>query len=166
MNRKMQRGSLAEHTPELQQDLDLHEKNWQLKRKLWLLLSSILVLATLISFTNVFLDNPKSKIKGVSVQYDHILRRDAPMEVSFHCEGAKGVNLVAIPHQYMMNFKLEKILPEPTERIITMGRILYRFHNKVNQQVVFYLTPKSTGSVEASWGINEDAVKFSHFIYP
>lgn len=150
----------------LEEELHHHEQSWKMKKKSSFFFLGFIVFAVLLLGQSRNIGQTAPKLPGISVQYNHVLQQHAEMEVMFRCNGSRGVEYIAIPHSYMKNFRLGKIIPEPEERVISRGRILFRFNKDINREVIIYLTPNSTGAVEASWRVNEGSLRFSHFIYP
>lgn len=166
MSAKKTRVERINHSLELDESIDLHEKGWKVQRVAWVFIIAFVLLAALGLFGNGPLSIIKSSQKDISIEYHRFLRRNAEMEIKFESMGNSSIDSVTIPQQYLKNFKLEQIVPEPEHTRTSKGNIIYTFDAEDDNSVVIYLTSKKTGSVDGLWLVNSNNFQLSHFIYP
>lgn len=166
-----------ESSLEIQQDSKFNDQAHKVKLggKIVLVLIMIAVMVGLTGKGPVSRYTSGDAKSGVVVTTQHYTRYESPMEIEMLLNtkllGVDSVLDISFPASYMDDIKIESILPEPDQTIISNNRIVFHFVVKSAgeaQRIIFYLRPRSIfHSVEATVKIEEKVeAHLKHFIYP
>ena len=73
---------------------------------------------------------------------------------------------IAFPNNYIKNFRVESILPEPANIKVENNQVHYIFDGEGPMNIVFYLIPQKAGNITGFIHISENQFPITHFIYP
>lgn len=155
------------HSLELEERLDHQLKGWMIQKICSAGIGIIVLLTALGLFGNGLLSSKKIEKNGISLQYEKFLRYEKEMNLGWSTTGYEEIEIL-IPMQYLDHFKIEKVVPEGYETVITKGYVSYTFKgdNAAHTSIRFYLTPQKTGNVTGEWLVNKQNFQLRHFIYP
>ena len=151
---------------EIDEDIKLHEKGWRFQRVGWWLILALVILAALGAFGDGILSKETLSFNNTKLDYQRFHRQEARMDLKVELNNPDTVFTISFPNQYLKNFKVESILPEPTETKIANDQVNYYFNGQGQANVAFYLVPQKPGNINGSIRVNENQFALSHFIYP
>jgi hypothetical protein len=151
---------------DLDESIELHEASWKFQKIGWIFIYGIVVCAAIGLFGNGVFSKKTIQQSGVNLEFDKFLRHEAEFPIKLRSQGNTKLNTVEIPQEYLRNFKVENIVPEPTETSIEGENVVFAFDTAHNQSAVFYLVPKQRGNIGGDWKVNNTVFPLSHFIYP
>ena len=151
---------------EIDEDLDLHEKGWKVQRVGWVFIFALVILASFGFFGDGLVSKKKLSAGNIQVEYDRFHRHEARMDVKFDVNHSDSNSTISFNNQYLKNFKIESIMPEPKEVKIANDHVNYLFNAQGHSNIVFYLIPQQLGSINGIIQVNGNQFDLSHFIYP
>jgi hypothetical protein len=151
---------------EINEEIELHKTSWKVQRVGWALLYAFLLLAALGMFGEGWFSKRTAQAPQATIKYERYFRYEGRMELKINAVGEGNTTLISFPNEYLTNFQVETIVPEPKESFISGGRVHYLFTSQGPVDVVFYLAPQSFGSFRAQVGVNKNLVEINHFIFP
>jgi hypothetical protein len=151
---------------ELDEDIELHERSWRLQKFGWAFIYGIVVCAAIGLFGNGVFSKKSVEQQGLHIEFDRYLRFEAEFPIKLESSGDTKLNTVEIPQDYLRHFKVENIVPEPTQTSILGENVVYAFDTAHNHSAVFYLIAKQRGNIGGDWKVNNTVFPLSHFIYP
>ncbi|MGK9119500.1 hypothetical protein [Olivibacter jilunii] len=155
------------HSLTLEEDLPLHIKGWKTQKVGGLLILILMLLTALGLFGEGPLSARKIVNGDITMAYERYLRYQKEMDVSLRLSNQANVQ-VAIPIEYLDCFRIEKIVPEANEHIISDGKVVYTFNvDKTGETILhFYLHAQKPGSAKGTWEVNHHNFQINQFIYP
>jgi len=99
-------------------------------------------------------------------EYPKYSRFESRMELKFDLTTNAQQNIISLPGNYIEKFRVESILPEPSQNITKNERVNYVFEGNGPMKVIFYLVPQKIGRLDAEVFVNGQQFNFNHFIYP
>jgi hypothetical protein len=152
---------------EIEEDLPLHEKGWRVQRGGWIFIFVLTVAAAFGVFGDGLASKKTLRDDGTLVEYDRFYRHEARMELKIHLENSGSDTAhVSFTNNYLKDFKIESILPEPGSSRVQGGRVHYFFDGNGPMDITFYCTPRAFGTTDGRIGIGNKEYPISHFIYP
>lgn len=129
----------------------------------------VLVLAVLITLAvvanDIFSSAQRSAEKDV-VESVHILRNERETYLKFRLNEFEGVTQIAFPENYLENFKINLIYPQPLHKQYINGNIIYTYNAEDAGMVTFYMEPRKTGRIKGSLLVGEESYTLTHLVYP
>ena len=151
---------------ELDEDIKLHKKGWAVQRVGWILMFAFVILAALGFFGDGVLSKTHQLEGNTHVEYDHFFRHEARMQMTIDMISSDTNVQVSFPNEYLNNFRIESIQPEPAESSVANGLVHYAFSGSGKMNIVFYLVPQNMGTIKGSVTVDDNSFPVSHFIYP
>ena len=152
---------------EINEELELHEKGWKIQRLGWIFIFLIVALGLFGFFGDGLASKTTVTQNQAKIQYDKFYRREARMEMKVDLLNNTNTPVdISFPNNYLKNFQLESILPEPASIKVGNEQVHYLFDGQGSMNIVFYLIPKKTGNIPGFIRMNENDIPISHFIYP
>ena len=71
-----------------------------------------------------------------------------------------------MPADYLADFQIRSITPEPDGSYFKGSRIEYIFKGSDKFDITFYAEPKHVGKIEGSLEVNDSRFNLKHFIFP
>jgi hypothetical protein len=156
-------------------DMRFQEKEWSIERTgRWAML--LIILAALLG---LFGWGPVSKASNraegipVWVEYERFIRLKAPVILKVHLDEVLvegGETSFWLDNEYLKNFRIHYIYPEPDSVESGLGRVTYNFKIEQGRQpdeVLFHLEPETFGWLQGQIGVEDsEANSFSQLIYP
>ena len=152
---------------EIDENPRLHEKGWRLQPYVWSVIFLFIFAGLFGLFGTGILSNKELNEQDSGVKYENAMREGAisALEVQDYSGTVKTV--IAIPVDYLSNFRMESVVPEPSETVFTGNTVNYFFEGSAkNKQIIFYLEPTRTGKVKADILVNSWSFHIENFIYP
>jgi hypothetical protein len=156
----------VEHTIEMDEALGFHQKGWTVQRIGWTCFVLVIILASLGMFGNGILSHRKTETGGNMVEYERYGRFENNTSLHFLANNENGQAVVYIPQQYLQDFELERITPEPDQQMVINGYYVYSFRADAPVHILLRGMPKKRGSIEAVVRINNTPFTLSQFIFP
>lgn len=153
--------------PDLQinEELEMHEKGWIIQRVGWVVLISIMVAGALGLFGDGWASQQKPTQDNTTVEYERFYRYETEMEVRI--QSAEHIASIALPQEYIKNFRRMRFEPEPENNTTIGGEVVYNFLPASNRILTIYLVPKNQGSISGTLKVNgRTSFTLHHFIYP
>lgn len=156
---------VIKHSIPIDEALDLHKKGWVIQRAGWVLIFLFMLLALLGLFGEGPLSSQKITAGDIKISYDRFGRFEHETALKFESAG-EDISSISILQEYLKDFKVTKIVPEPDEPVVNGGYIYYTFQGKGNRLIVFYLDPITYGNSKGAVKINNHTISLAQTIYP
>jgi hypothetical protein len=156
----------VEHTIEIDEALNLHKTGWTIQRIGLTFFMLIVILALLGMFGNGILGYRKTEAAGNMVEYERYGRFQNSTSIHFLANNENGRAVVHIPQQYLQDFELQKITPEPDQQTVLNGHYVYSFQANKPVHILLRGMPKKRGAIEAVVRVNNTQFTLSQFIFP
>lgn len=151
---------------EIDESIEMQKKGWVVQKIGWILMLVFLILAALGLFGNGVLSKKDIHSGDQVFEYPQYSRFESRMELKFDLTSSTGTNIISLPTHYLEKFRIESILPEPSQNKTQNERVDYFFEGSGPMKIVFYLVPQNIGNLNADVRVNEQQYNFNHFIYP
>lgn len=151
---------------EIEEHIDLHRKGWIIQRIGWIFIFLFVALAAFGLFGDGIASKTKLSGELSKINFDRYFRHEATMALKIKIDNSNGRSIVSFNNEYLKNFKLESILPEPEGNFTKNGEVHYYFAGDGDQEIVFYLIPQQIGSVKGAIRVNTTRYNIHQFIYP
>jgi hypothetical protein len=160
---------------DLYDDMSFQEKEWKAERVgRWAILLIILAaLAGLFGWGPASKASNRGESQLVWVEYERFTRLKSPVILKVHMDRAPLIDGEAsfwLDDEYLKNFRIHYIYPDPDSIEVGMSRVTYNF--KVGpegrlDEVLFHLEPETIGWFRGQIGVEDsDGASFSQLIYP
>lgn len=156
----------VQHSIEMDEAIQLHKIGWTVQRIGWVLILLLLVLAALGLFGTGPLSHKQLEAGGNAIAYERFARYEANTALRFTAVHRNGAVMVQIPQQYLRDFEIASIVPEPQEVQTINGYYVYRFAAVATLQIVMRGMHQQSGTVETTILVNNMPFTISQFIYP
>ena len=134
-----------------------------------LIMLFVLIFAVFITLAvvanDIFDFAPRAGEKDV-VESVHILRNERETYLKFRLNEFEGVTQIAFPENYLENFKINLIYPQPQHKQYINGNIIYTYNAQDAGMVTFYMEPRKTGRIKGSLLVGEESYTLTHLVYP
>lgn len=164
---------------QLHQDLAFQRRSWKFQRIGWIMMA-LFVLAGimgllgpgLLSHTTI-----STPTQSLQVEYDRLIRLHASTRLKVQStpttatvEDADRIMQIQIRREYLEQFQIAHILPEPEAVLIQPTNLRYDFLISKSDQpisITIDLEPKQIGWIEGEIGLSADTqVQFKQWVYP
>ncbi len=160
---------------QIYEDMGFQEKEWKAERVgRWSILLFILAgLAGLFGWGPMSKASNRDTGQMAWVEYERFTRLKAPVILKVHIEDAPiidGESSFWLDAEYLRNFRIHYIYPEPDSTEVGSRRVTYNF--KVGpegqlDEVLFHLEPETFGWIQGYIGIEDsEGNSFNQLIYP
>lgn len=152
---------------QLEEELEAHKKGWVAQR-FGLTFIYLLIIAAAVGLFGDGLASKKTQTaQQITVESERFYRFQAPMELKITATNTSSNDLiVAFPNDYLKNFEVKSIVPEPSENRFTNDQVQYVFDATGAADIAFFLIPHSRGTISGSLNVNDQSFQLSHFIFP
>ena len=154
---------------QLNEDMPHHKRAWKIKRIAWGVMSFIILLAILgLMGGEGVLSKQELVTEDYKIEYEKYLRYKKNYELKFEIKNNPADTLfLEINNNYIDNFEIQDILPEPYEQVISGDDIKYSFLNEEDlSNIKFVLNPMRVKKVKAEIKVNDKEVSINQIIYP
>jgi hypothetical protein len=87
------------------------------------------------------------------------------MKLKFQSDG-EHISQISLPQDYLRNFRVAEIIPEPEKQVASNGYVQYQFEGDQNGRVTFYMSPVERKTVEGILQVNTHSFPVKQTIYP
>lgn len=159
---------------EIDSDVEFQLREWRFERIGWVAMLAAAVAALLGAFGRGPLSGAEAGAgTPLRVQYERFLRHNSPAPIELEvAPGGAGDSVVRvwIDHEYLREFDIDHIIPEPVHSEAAPGRTVYAFaRSDVSRpaRITFGLIPQGFGPLHARMGVGAaPPVEISQFVYP
>lgn len=152
---------------EIEEHLSLQKKGWIAQRMGLCIMLAFVLLALLGLFGDGVLSKETTTVENVTLEYERFYRHEASMELKVAVAESKAEEVdIAFPTDYLKNFEIRSILPEPKSNRIEQSKVHYLFDARGKVNIVYYLTPRQSGAITGAIEVNDAIFSVNHFIYP
>jgi len=124
------------------------------------------VFVTMIVTGNDFFSPVEARNQKDVVESTHILRNERETFIKFRLKEFEGVTQIAFPENYLSQFKVNLIYPQPQYKQYINGNIIYTYNAEDAEMVTFYIEPRKTGRIKGSLLVGDESHTLSHLVYP
>ena len=149
----------------IKDEISLHRIGWIIQRIGWCLMFAFLIAAVLGLFGEGLLSKKKLQAGNISLEYQRFGRYEHGMNITIQSK-QENISTVAIPQDYLKNFRLSTIVPEPARQVASAGNVNYQFEGAENRMITFYLNPIQRKTVEGIFRANAYSFAIKQTIYP
>lgn len=159
---------------EIDEDLKLERRTWVIQRISWIIMFLILI-AALLGFTGrgglegINKMKATSALQSMEIEYERYLRNEVSSEMKVNLRNVNSSNpSIFFSKEFYENIRVEQIVPEPEMVQVGPTGITYTFQaNHPESHIMLYIKPMHIGSLNiTARGPNNDALRFSLFVYP
>lgn len=152
---------------EIEEYLPLQKTGWVVQRIGLGIMLLFVLLALLGLFGDGILSKRTTKTKNITLTYERFYRHEGSMELRINVAENNKVDLdVAFPVEYLENFEIRSILPEPKANRTGQGKVRYVFDVRGKINIVYYLTPRQSGTLTGTVEVNDAIFSIEQYIYP
>ena len=150
---------------EIDEHLALQEKGWALQKFGWFFIIAVMIAGSLGLFGEGVLSSRTLKDGNSSIEFDRFFRYETEMKILV--QSKDHIASISFPDQYLKNFRIVRIVPEPVNNNTVQNSIKFNFLPAENRLTTVYLVPKDYGTVAGVMKINEkENFTLNQFIYP
>jgi hypothetical protein len=149
----------------IEDEISLHRKGWVIQRIGWILMFAFLIAALLGLFGEGPLSSKNIKVGNIEIAYERFCRYEHGMKIKLQSND-ENISTVSIPQDYLENFRVGEIVPEPQKQVASAGYVNFQFEGSDNKLISFYLTPLKRKTVEGLFRANAHSFTIKHTIYP
>lgn len=160
-----QQVEVIKHPIPVEEALELHKKGWVIQRVGWVLIFLFVLSALLGVFGEGPLSSKAISVGDIKASYDRFGRFEHETALKFESTGV-DISSISIPQEYLNDFKISKIVPEPDDPVASGGYIHYTFRGQGNRQITFYLAPIAFGNSKGIIKVNNHIISLTQTIYP
>ena len=142
--------------------VSLHKKEWGVQRTGWVLMYVSLMLPGFLGERP--LSARQMQAGSIEVVYERLIRYGHTTEIKFRSTG-DHIDAVAIPQEYLANFRLDKVVPRESRQTISANYVNFVFEESSNEMVTFYLIPVQRKIIEGIFKINNYSFLIQQTIY-
>lgn len=159
-------------TLSVDQDLRFQAQEWVVQRVVFvaLLLFMLAALLGLFAFGPLCKTGKQSPKGLLNLEYERFARFQAPLTFKVHFRQPQPAQEIPIHlnQKYLDEFKVEKIVPDPSRQEAGPDGTTYFFTTGGSQRgtVIFYLEPEGIGLEQGIVKTEGDQISFKQFVYP
>lgn len=153
-------------------DPSFRRKEFLFERSGWAFMGAILLAAALGLFGNGPLSQSELETEKFRMKYDRFLHfgdlTSLEIRIKPHSSDA-GVVAIAFPNDYLHNFRIEKIIPDPESSAHGEQTLFWFATTNTGDPITvqFRLEPQEIGSMDGTIYVNgEKGNAFHQFVYP
>lgn len=167
MNKNSEVEPVNQHDLEIDEKLKSHLLGWKVQTA-----GLVFIFAVVLSAGMGLYGNGVASRKTVSaglntIEYERFGRFENMMPLKVKIAPTENRNSeIALSDLYLRKFRIETIMPQPSEVKIQKEQIQYVFESKGSFTVTMYLIPQEFGQVEGSLFVNNDSIAINQFIFP
>lgn len=154
------------HTIEMDESLGLHKTGWVVQRAGWILLFLLVVLAALGMFGSGLLSKKSKQDAGNMLEYEQYGRFENSTYMHMKALAENGKAILIIPQDYLKDFELEAVVPEPDRQHAVEGYQVFTFLAEAPVHIMVRGLPKTTGPLKTTVRINNSQFNLSQYIFP
>ena len=152
---------------EIDEHIKSHKVGYSVQRVGLIFIIALALAAALGLFGDGVLSKVIHSGSNARLEYDRFYRFEGRMELKVELMNTDAnESVISFPNEYLKNFKIESITPEPNSNRIEENRVHYAFPGYGDMQITFYLVPQEIGSVSGSIQANKETFPVHHFIFP
>ena len=152
-------------TLEIDEQIGLHKTGWVVQRVGWVLIFLLPVLGAMGMFGEGFISSQKETKGLIETEFERFYRYEKEMQLSIKSPAAH-MGQISLPQQYLGNFRVVRIIPEPEHRLAIGQNIVFQFGGNSNRQVTIYAVPQSYGAISGVLTVNNQQFSLHHYIFP
>lgn len=156
---------VIKHSIPIDEELALHKKGWVIQRVGWVMIFLFMLLALLGLFGEGPLSSRTVAPGDIKISYDRFGRFEHETAIKLESSG-EDISSISLSEQYIRNFKVTKIVPEPGNPVVSAGYINYTFPGHGNRHITLYLDPTDYGNSKGSIKVNNYTISLAQTIYP
>jgi hypothetical protein len=149
----------------IEDEISLHRKGWVIQRIGWILMFAFLIAALLGLFGEGPLSSKNIRVGNINIAYERFCRYEHGIKIKLQSSD-ENINTVSIPQDYLENFRVSDIVPEPQKQVALAGYVNYQFEGTDNKVISFYLTPVKRKTVKGILRANAHSFNIKQTIYP
>jgi hypothetical protein len=167
MGRNSEVEPVHDHGLDIDEKLKDHILGWKVQTGGIIFIFLIVLSAALGLYGDGILSKRTISSLGNIIAYDYFTRLENRMPLKVMVAPTPPDRaVISFSNHYLEKFRIEAIVPEPSDVNVSEANIHYTFKSKGDFTVVFYLVPQDFGSVEGTLSINDHSLKINHFIFP
>lgn len=152
---------------EIDERLEAHKTGFTVQKAGLVMILGLVLLAAVGTFGDGLLSKATASGSSARIEYEQFYRFESRMKIRIQLQNESGSPaVISFPNEYLKNFKIEAIVPEPSENRIESDYIKYSFAGTGYKEIVFHVVPQKVGVIKGSAQINQDSFPIHHFIYP
>ena len=148
-----------------EKDIPKQKKNFSQALIAVFILTAAVFVTLIVTGNDIFSPVDAHKQKDV-VESTHILRNERETFIKFRLKEFDGVTQIAFPENYLSQFKIKLVYPQPQYKQYIQGNIIYTYNAEDAEMVTFYLEPRKTGRIKGSLLVGDKSHTLSHLVYP
>jgi hypothetical protein len=152
---------------EIDESIDLHIKAWRIQPIAWFFIMLFIATGALGLYGTGWLSKAEFSSNHVTVRYEKYFRYGAQMKLEVSDMNSFGQTVLMFNGDYLSNFSVESVVPEPDRINISGGAIHYFFKGSSgSRKIAFFLVPQEVGRISGALKVNDRVFHLSHLIYP
>jgi hypothetical protein len=152
---------------QIEEYLDYQERGYGIQKAGLFFIGAMVLLAAIGMFGDGVISKMVMSEGDVKVESERFYRHEAKMEMKVQLLGSDGIeNTISFPNQYLTNFEVQSIVPEPKTNRVDGDKVHYSFEGAGNINVSFILIPHTVGKIKGSIDVNKHTFALNHFIFP
>lgn len=163
--RTTQKIEVSKHDLPIDEKIELHKKGWKVQKIGWAFIFLIMLLGLLGFYGEGIMSEKVLTAGEIHVEYDQLYRYEKEMKVLITAD-AGNIQTVTIPQQYIQQFKISSIVPQPQASHMEGDEIIYQFSGSGNKVISVYMIPEVYGNVKGNIKVNNQTFSIHHFIFP
>lgn len=156
-----------QHDLEIDEKLKSHLLGWKVQTAGLVFIFAIVLSAGMGLYGNGVASKKTVSAGLNTIEYERFGRFEnmMPLQVKI-VSNENGNSEIAISDRYLRKFRIETIMPEPSEVKIQKEQIHYVFESRGSFTVTMYMIPREFGQVGGSLYIDNDSIVINQFIFP
>ena len=151
---------------EIDEHLPMQETAWKIQLAGIVFIFALVFTAAIGLYGDGITSNKKLAENNIVVEYERFYRFESRMDLKVAVASAANDLVVSFPAEYLKNFQVESIVPEPYGNAFKNHQVEYTFKGKDSMFITFYFVPQKAGSIKGHIRVNENEFDINHFIFP